>query len=319
MSKWINKDLFSNFQKQKKEEKDSSSSKKNPLFRGEIVWKTPQKGTVENPKVYEGRFITDKKGKFYEKYSYHMFQCGEKWFFSLCPKTYGFDNYCPLCSITSKLYQGTPADKKIAYKYKRKEKFVSNFYILSDPRDVDAEVKVNKTVKLYEFPGKVEMKLKEEITDTKNGYGLCIFDPGTDGHNFILKVLSTKKDQNGKIWPDYSSSTFSRESIELGTDKEIDVIMESTVDIGDYIEGLKVDDEKVVKAIKDEMLWDLVKTEWKTSAVDEEEVKEEVLVGSAIEDGDEDKEEKEEDIDDSKWDDSKDFDDEQLLAELKDM
>jgi len=261
MSKWINKELFQDFTKQKKSEADAPQT--GGVRRSDLVWKTPEKGTVDKPKVYEGRFIPDGSGKFYEKYSYHMFLCGDKWAFSICPKTYNFENYCPFCSATSKLYQGTAADKKMAGNYKRKDKFVSNFFINSDPRDVDVEPedKVGKTVKLYEFPGKVEMKLKEEITDTKNGYGYKIFDPGEDGHDFILKVLSTKKDVNGKIWPDYSSSTFARASEAIGTDDEIEKIMKSTTNLDEYIKGLEVPKDIIIKWLKAEMLYEIVEDE----------------------------------------------------------
>jgi len=248
-----------------------------------------------------------------------MFLCGDKWAFSICPKTYSFDNYCPFCSATSKLYQGTAADKKVAYNYKRKDKFVGNFFITSDPRDVEAEKedKVEKTIKLYEFPAKVEIKLKEEVTDTKNGYGYKIFDPGEDGHNFILKVLATKKDANGKVWPDYSSSTFARTSDAIGSDAEIDKIMKSTTDLDEYIKSLEVGEEKIKEWLKAEMLDELVEDEMKRASGAKE------VADKAIE---------KDDVDDSIWDDDKeeetkdsdpdgdgDLSDEELLDELKDM
>ena len=285
MSKWIKKELFKNFTKEKKEEAEAPQGF--GLRRSELVWETPQKGSSERPKVYEGRFLPDKKGGFYRKYSYHMFQSGEKWAFILCPKTNGMDNYCPFCSSTSKLYQGTAADKKMAYNYKRKEKFVVNFFLVNDPRDPerDEDNRVNGKVRLYEFPQKVEMKLKEEITDTKNGYGFRIFDPSEEGHNFILKVLATKKDPNGNVWPDYSSSQFARISESLGTDDEIEKIMKQCVDLEDYIKSLEVGQERMIEVLKTEMLWDLVGEEYSK------------VIGLTAE-----KEEKQDDIDDSAWD-----------------
>lgn len=262
MSEWINKDLFNEFQDEKKNEADAPPGGNR---RSDLVWKTPEKGTVERAKVYEGRLLPDKKGNFYKKYFYHMFQSGETWTFTMCPKTFNFDNFCPLCLATSKLYMGTAADKKVAYNYKRKEKFVGNFFIVSDPRDQEREDdddKVEGSIRLYEFPAKVERKLKEEITDTRNGLGASIFDPGEGGYNFILKVTSTKKDRNGNIWPDYSSSTFSRRSSALGTDNEIRAIMESTIDLDEYLESLKKEEEEVVKLVKSEMLWDLIKDDY---------------------------------------------------------
>jgi len=263
MSKWINKEKFKQFQKGKAEEKDEKKS--GGINRSELVWKTPEKGTDSRPKVYEGRFLPDKDGEFYKKYYYHMFKAGEKWSFSLCPKTFDFDNFCPLCAATSKLYTGSANDKSQAGQIRRKEKFVGNFYIVDDPRDNEAEEgkEVNGTVKLYEFPGKVEMKLKEEITDTRNGLGVDIFDPGDDGYNFILKVLSTKKDARGNVWPDYSQSMFARRSEALGTEGEIDKIMDSTHNLKEYVDNMKRDEEDVIDVLKSEMLYDIIEDDIK--------------------------------------------------------
>ena len=262
MSKWIDKELFDDFQKEKIEEKDNSGG----VQRGQNLWPTPQKGSVENPKVYEGRLIPDPKGKFYKRYYYHMWQAGdESWIFVLCPKTHDFKNYCPFCSVTSKLYAGgTSSDKAQGYNIKRKEKFVGNWYVVKDPRDEDKEAdsKMAGKVKLYEFPGKVEQKIKKEITDKKEGYGLSIFDPGEDGRNFIIRVLSTKKDDKGKTWPDYSNSSFARSKSALADDDEaIGKIMEKCTDLEEYITNMIVSDGKMVEILKNEFLWDMVADE----------------------------------------------------------
>ena len=270
-SKWIDGDLFDKFATQKKNEKDKP---KGFTRRSELTWKNPQMGTVERAKIYEGRFVPDPKGQFYKKYYYHMFQTGEKWTFFLCSKTYNFDNYCPFCSVTSKLYTGTKADKDAAYNFKRKEKFVSNWYVEKDPRDAEVEEsedKVEGTVRAYEFPGKLEEKLKEQITDTRNGLGMAIFDPGEDGFSFLIKVKATKKDKRGKEWPDYGLSEFSRRSSAIGTDKEIEAIMKQTIDLDEYIESMEKDDEDIMAALKSHMLWDLVSSEWKKAKVIAEE------------------------------------------------
>ena len=310
-SKWINKDLFNEFQEQKKAEADSTPT--GGMKRSDLVWKTPEKGTTDKAKVYEGRFVPDKKGNFYMKYFYHMFLSGDQWTFTLCPKTFNFNDYCPLCSATSKLYTGSAADKKMASNYKRKEKFVSNIYIIDDPRDSEADDddKVSGSVRLYEFPGKVEMKLKEEITDTRNGLGAAIFDPGENGFNFLLKVLSTKKDKNGNIWPDYSSSAFTRRASALGSDAEIEKIMDSTMDLNEYVQEMKKSDDDIIELLKAEMIWEIVQDEWNR-----------YKASKATEPTD---------IDDSQWDsvksegipeqpeDSEEMSDASLLAELENL
>jgi hypothetical protein len=261
MSKWINTDLFGEFQTKKKEEKDAPRS---TVRRSDFVWPTPDKGTDTEAKVYKGRFLPDPKGNFYRHYYYHMYKSGERWVFVICPKSDDFGNYCPFCSITSKLYMGSEADKRLANNYKRKKKFVSNFFIVNDPRDAEREPdkKVNGLVKLYEFPQKVEAKLKEEITDPE-GLGPQIFDPGADGFDFVLKVLATKRDNQGNSWPDYANSVFSRRAAPIAeSESEIDEIMKQCIDINEYIDGMKKDDEEIEKLIKAEMLLDMVKDEW---------------------------------------------------------
>lgn len=312
-SKWVNKELFSSFQKEKKEE-----AEKQPISTGtrrlDQIWPTPEKGTVDKPKIYEGRFIPDKNGNFYKKYYYHMFKSGEKWVFLKCSKTENFENFCPFCTATSKLFQGTAADKKAAYNYLRKERFISNWYIIDDPRDTEREdeSKMNGTVRLYEFPGKIEQKLKEEITDTKNGLGLAIFDPSEQGYNFLLKVLSTKMDKNKKIWPDYSNSAFVRRPSAIGTDSEIDTIMNSTHNIDEYIDSMNRDDDFVIKVLKDEMIWDLVREDWKkyNEKIDSEptDIDDSMWDDTSFKQVEESKEDKEEELTDD-----------QLLSELENL
>lgn len=323
-SKWINKDLFGKFQEKKKEEKDMPQGGTG-LRRMEIIWPNPQKGTDTTPKVYVGRFLPDKKGNFYKSYFYHFFKSGEKWQFFLCPKTHDFEAFCPFCVVSSRLYMGTAADKKLAPAYKRKQRFVSNWYIVDDPRDSERaeEDKMKGQVRLYEFPGKVEMKLKEQITDTRYGLGPAIFDPSEEGYDFILKVMATKRDQNGNVWPDYSNSEFARRSSALGTEEEIDEIMASTHDINEYLENLERADEDIMNALKAEMLWDIVSDEWKRhKGGSTESTKTTPPSESRVETNSESTVDTEEDIDDTQWDDKEDDSeesDEDLLKELEGM
>lgn len=263
-SKWINKNLFDNYVEEKSKE---ASEKNNLIRRSDFVWQSPQAGTSEKAKVYEGRFIPDQKGKFTKKYMYHMWKSGDKWIFYLCPKTHGMEKFCPVCSIVSQLYTGTADDKATAYKMKRKERHVGNFYVVDDPRDKEQDDETKKNsgkVKLYEFPSKLESKLKNEIMDKKEGLGFAIFDPGSEGHNIIIKIKSTKPDKNGNTYPDYADSIFSRKPSALAeTDKEIKDIMSATMSIDEYIKSLEISTEDTQKMLKNEMLFEMVETEWR--------------------------------------------------------
>jgi hypothetical protein len=133
MSKWIKKDLFESFQQKKIEEKDTAST--GSYVRSELVWDTPEKGTVEQAKVYEGRFLPDPEGEFYKRYYFHFWKSGDSWKFVFCPKTHDYKAFCPVCSAVSKLYNGTKDDKAQAYQLKKKERNVANFFIVKDNRD----------------------------------------------------------------------------------------------------------------------------------------------------------------------------------------
>lgn len=257
-SKWLNKNKVDEFIKERRDD-ELREEEKNRSY-GE-KWPNPEAGTTEKAKVYELRLLPDKNGNFYMKIYYHMFKSGEKWHFVLCPKTHDFEAYCPVCAITSKLYTGTAADKTLAKTFKRKEKFVVNTYIVDDPRDSDQSDEGRKhtgKVRIYEFPSKVESKIRAELTDTKNGIGPSIFDPSDEGFNLILKVKSTKP-VDGRSFPSYDDTTFARKASAIAdSEKEIDAIMETTFDLDEYIKSMEKPEENVIKALRDDLVFDLI-------------------------------------------------------------
>jgi len=263
MSKWIDKSLFNKFVDERQNDVSDNTGVKRDL---KMIWPTPEKGTEAKPKIYEGRFLPDQEGNFYKKYYYHMHKSGENWKYSLCPKTHGMDNFCLYCNLAAKLYTGNKDDKAMAYQYKRKERYVSNFFLEVDERDEERadEDKMVGTVKLYEFPAKIESKLRSEITDKRNGLGMSIFDPGDEGYSFIIKVRSTKPQADGKVWPDYSDSVFARKPQAIAsTEKQIEKIMTSCYNLDEYIESMEKPLEDIVKTLKEDMMWDLVESEYK--------------------------------------------------------
>ena len=213
------------------------------------------------------RLIPDKEMNFYKTYHYHMFKnVNDKWAFVICPKTFDFDAYCPLCAVTSKLYQGSGADKPKAYQMKRKRKHCVNSYIKKDPRDENNENKSVGKVLVYEFPDAVEKKIKAEMNDEEYGAGVNIFEPGKEGVDFILKVGATKPlpdgPNKGKSFPNYDLSTFANKAMALGTDDQINVIMESTHNLDEYLKNMSKTDEELVNIIKDEMLFSLIEEDY---------------------------------------------------------
>lgn len=314
-SKWISKSLFENYVNEKQQE----TVEKPAMRRSDFVWASPQAGTYDKAKVYSGRFLPDQKGHFTKKYFYHMWKSGDKWIFHLCPKTHGMDKFCPVCSVVNSLYTGTKDDKVVATKMKRKERHVGNFYIVDDPRDKDIDddaKKSNGKVKLYEFPSKLESKLKNEVLDKKEGLGYAIFDPGAEGYNIVIKIKSTKQDAKGNSYPDYSDSIFSRTPSPLAdSDDGIKKIMSSTYDIDEYIRSMESNKEDTMKMLKNEMLFDLIENEWNKAYGIKEEKKETSKPAARVEEEDV-PESIAKDTDDGK---GETFSDDDLLSELNDL
>jgi len=271
MSKWINKDLFKEFVEEKKTETQAPTS--GPIF--EKKWKALEKGPSSDPKTYEARFLPDPKKGFYQKIHYHMWKVGEKYVYYICPKTDDFNNPCPICGVVNKLFQGSEDDKKIARNMKRKEKFVSNVFVAYDPRDAgkekDDSARSEGKVLLYEFPSKIEQKLAEEIKDTKNGLGHSIFDPSSEGYNFIIKVgTQSGGGENKQSFPEYSMSTFARRPNAIAdSEEEIDRLMGERIAIDDYISKSKRPMKDLIEAVKTEMLWELVERDFARYVEDE--------------------------------------------------
>lgn len=261
MSKWISKDLFNKHL----EEREKEKLEKIPRFnRSEIVWPSLKPGTQDEPTVYEGRFLPDPEGLLIKKYYYHMWKSGDKYISLLCPKTHGFGNFCPVCSVVSSLYNGTAEDKKIAREMKRKERYVSNFYIVDDPRDKNVKEEENKMsgkVRLYEFPSKINEKLIAE-EDEKEGLRERVWDAGEDGHNFFIKIKLTKPDENKRQFPDYSSSVFSRKSTALGSDKKTEEITKSVYSLKKHVETMEKSLDWIKETLISEGLFKLVEREW---------------------------------------------------------
>lgn len=257
MSKWLKKDDYDMFANQKIKESDNQPEQVGNGFYKK--WNNPKMGTVDRAKEYKVRLLPDPVKGFYKEYFYHGFMSGEKFKYFLCPKTDGLDVYCPFCEANKILYQGNDTDKKKAIDYKRKVRYVSNIYVIDDPRDAevkDDSYKVNNTVRLYEFPATVESKICNEVTDKVNGYGLGIFDP-EKGYDLILKVKSKPKDKYGKEWPDYGDTMFARRSTPIVEDVDkIEDIMSQRVDLSKYIDSLKLSVDDMESLLKIEMLWE---------------------------------------------------------------
>lgn len=275
---WVSTDLFENFLKEEEKEKEKQPQQTGPR-RMDVVYPTFERGKDENTAIkYQGRLLPNINTKnpqhaFKIKYYYHFFKNTEgKWTFILCPKTWGEECYCTFCSVSSKLYNsGSSNDKKLAPKYLRKEKYVVNYFCVDDPRDVqrisDGKERLAGKVWVLEFPGKLNSKIVEEQKPGPESAGMKIYDP-EDGYNIIVLVKSTKanKDDKGNIkqFHDYNDSKFARNASAIADSREeIEKIMGTRHDLISYIKSMERSIPDMVSILKEEMVWEWVKEEFK--------------------------------------------------------
>lgn len=258
MSKWINKDKAKFFVDKKKKEE----TKDNGGFVGNFALKypNPQAGTQTKSKDYKIRFLPDSVSNFYKEYYYHFVQIGEKVKYVLCEKSFGESNFCPICAAVMKLYKGTESDKTKAGQLRKKQRFVANVLVQDDPRNSEApeDEPLNGSVRLYEFPSTLEMKLKDELKDEEEGRGIKIFDP-EDGVDFIIKVFSKPPDKSGKVWPDYSSSKF---SVNLTSVDDVDNVMKRVYNLDEYLLKLKIPMEEQKTILEELMIFDDIQDDY---------------------------------------------------------
>lgn len=270
MSKWFDQNEYEKFKGQKENEPDADSGNS---FKGGIIWPNPKAGSNGKPNIYKVRFLPNVGTGFYKWYYMHYIPSTvkQRGYYIFCPKTDGMDNFCPICAISSQLYSsGSKDDKAFASQINKSIKYVSNIFVVKDVMDEerDEEYKCEGKVKLYTFPMKVEAKLKAQIKppkdmDPEDVVGGAIFDPGKDGYDFILKVQMTKKDKNGNDYVNYDDSEFARKSRKLGTDAEIEKIMEDRKDVDEFIDSKRNEysQEDILNILKEEQLDGFITTE----------------------------------------------------------
>lgn len=261
MSKWLDESDFESFRKNLNE-REEEKTEFGPFVR---KWDVKNlKGTAERPNVYELRFLPEKSKTYYTRIFYHMIKSNEKWNYMLCEKTFGAEEYCPLCAASNKLYLGNADDKIEAKRFRKNDKYVANVLIIEDPRDgniQDEEKKATGKVMLYEFPNQVEKILREEINDRKHGVGMSAFDPSDEGFDFILSV-GAKPAPDGKSWPDYSLKAARRPRAIADSDAAIDAILETTYDLKEYVNTSRSSKDKMIALLKAEFVYDLIKEDW---------------------------------------------------------
>jgi hypothetical protein len=146
----------------------------------------------------------------------HGFQGPGGWLIDNCLTTKG--EQCPICEHNSGLWNsGIPENKEKVSKQKRKLNYISNVYVVSDPKHPENEGKVF----LFRYGKKIFDKLTEAMNPAfEDETALNPFDMWK-GANFKIKIRKVEGYQN------YDKSEFESAAPLLDDDEELEKIWKS--------------------------------------------------------------------------------------------
>jgi hypothetical protein len=185
----------------------------------ELFWK-PEVDKAGNG-MAEIRFLPTppqdgEDGLQWAKYWHHGFQGPGGWLIDNCLTTK--NKQCPVCEANSLLWNsGIEANKQVARDRKRKLNYISNVYIVSDPKHPENEGKVF----LFKYGKKIHEKLVEAWNPTFPDEKP--FDPFDlwKGANFKLKIRKVDGYQS------YDKSEFAKPAPLSNDDSELEKIYKS--------------------------------------------------------------------------------------------
>jgi hypothetical protein len=156
----------------------------------------------------------------------HGFQGPGGWLIDNCLTTK--DEKCPVCEHNSTLWNsGIEANKDVVRKQKRKLNYVSNVYIVSDPKHPENEGKVF----LFRYGKKIFDKITEAMNPQfEDETPVNPFDMWK-GANFKLKIRKVEGYQN------YDKSEFESASALLNDDDELENIWKSQYSLQELVGG----------------------------------------------------------------------------------
>lgn len=154
----------------------------------------------------------------------HAFQGPGGWYIENSLTTIGKPDPCS--ELNSELWAtGIEANKEIVRKRKRKQQYISNIYVISDPKNPQNEGKVF----LFKYGKKIFEKIQEAMKPVFEGE--TAVDPFDlwQGANFRLRVKKVEG------YPNYDSSVFEEPTALLdGDDAALEKIWNSMYDLSEF-------------------------------------------------------------------------------------
>ena len=175
--------------------------------------------------------VTDPKATMYHYY-HHSWNslCTGQFVTTLCPSTYG--EACPIDQYVLKTYNtGSAEDKEKIKTISRKENWLVNAYVITDPTNPENEGKV----KVIRYGKELAKIINSAIDgDDADEFGVKIFDVA-DGCSLKIKCESRTGMGGSRAFVTYSASKFTSPSKLEGIDaKKLDAIYESAHDLSKF-------------------------------------------------------------------------------------
>lgn len=237
-SKWQNKFNWNQIKDDIEKEKDSKSKK----YKDDRLFYPDWKAAVAKNKFYTLRFLPDQEGNPFVHYYTHGFQypnsdgTGKKWYINNCISTFGWDPKCPICAKNSEYYDSAfESDKALGKERARKQHWVSNILVVNDPINPDN----NGKIFLYKYGYKIYQKIEKQMFPSEIDLSDDDFQEFVpfdlfNGADFKLKITMQGE------YPNYDTSSWSQiKAIANGDEDEIDVLMEQTHDLSEFLDPKK--------------------------------------------------------------------------------
>ena len=173
----------------------------------------------------------------------HGFQGPGGWLIDNCLTTK--NQQCPVCEHNSTLWNsGIEANKDIVRKQKRKLNYITNVYIVSDPKHPENEGKV----KLFKFGKKIFDKISEAMNPAfEDETAINPFDMWK-GANFKLKIRKVEGYQN------YDKSEFDSPSPLSTDDEKLETIWKNEFALQELVADKEFKSYDVLKGRLDKVL-----------------------------------------------------------------
>jgi len=174
----------------------------------------------------------------------HAFQGPGGWYIENSLTTIGKQD--PIGETNQELWAtGIEANKEIVRKRKRKQQYISNIYVISDPKNPQNEGKVM----LFKYGKKIFEKIQESMKPVFEGD--TAIDPFDfwQGANFRLKIKKVEG------YPNYDNSSFEAQTALFdGNDEKLEKVWDSLYTLGEFTDPKNFKSYEELKVRLDKVL-----------------------------------------------------------------